>query len=262
MAVEPMRACGFRKVGGLYLVSSDGGVPCDRLPFPLHVCPCCGGGVKQSRGYQWLAPEFFGQHLVEVHVIPDGPDKGRMQECEDPLVDPICHPSVKVMLMWIGEKFYTPGSFTEEAAKLGVSKRITAIPKGLKVGETWIVVAHPLALNPCPNCEGKPITVELGKEPETCERCSGKGKAPAIFHAFIPKRIELILKQSDATPERTEQEKKRGVTVVAVPDDDQDHVEGSVYSDLAKRKKAEAAVKKKVASLDKFPAVETTEEEG
>ena len=36
------------------------------------------------------------------------------------------------------------------------------------------------------------------------------------------------MRESDATPERVEKEAKRGVTVVAVPDDDKDH-QGSVW---------------------------------
>lgn len=241
MAVEAMRACGYRKAGGLYAVADGPGFPCDRLPFPLHVCPTCSGGIKQSRSYAWLAPEFFGQHLLEGQAVAT--------ECHDPANDPICHPSGKVMLMWVGEKFYSAESFSREAVKLGISKRVTAIPKGLEIGKTWIALAHPKAIT-CPDCTGKGVTEE------GCDRCGGKGQASAIFHAFIPSRLELILKQSDATEERIAEEKKRGVTVVAVPDDDKDHTEGNAFSDLAKRKREETEAAKKEMGLEKFDAEE------
>lgn len=34
MASETKRGCGYRKVGGMYLVGDYIRVPCDRLPFP------------------------------------------------------------------------------------------------------------------------------------------------------------------------------------------------------------------------------------
>lgn len=39
MAVETKRGCGYRKIGGLYLVAGNLSEPCDRLPWPLHVYP-------------------------------------------------------------------------------------------------------------------------------------------------------------------------------------------------------------------------------
>jgi hypothetical protein len=41
MAVEPKRGFGYRKVGGIYLVSGGKGRPCGCLPIPLHTCPSC-----------------------------------------------------------------------------------------------------------------------------------------------------------------------------------------------------------------------------
>ena len=64
MAIEQKRGCGYRKVGGLYMVGGGIGVPCDRLPYELTVCPCCSQGVKQSRGWTWIdvAKFFQGMH--------------------------------------------------------------------------------------------------------------------------------------------------------------------------------------------------------
>lgn len=53
MAIEAKRGCGFRKVGGTYLVSEGEGMPCDRLPIKLDVCPVCSHGFKRSRGWTW-----------------------------------------------------------------------------------------------------------------------------------------------------------------------------------------------------------------
>ena len=39
MAVEAKRGCGFRKVGGLYLVGGGFGIPCDRLPIRAGYLP-------------------------------------------------------------------------------------------------------------------------------------------------------------------------------------------------------------------------------
>jgi len=26
------------------------------MPFEFHICPTCNGGIKQSRGFQWIDP--------------------------------------------------------------------------------------------------------------------------------------------------------------------------------------------------------------
>ena len=46
-------------------------------------------------------------------------------------------------LLWIGEQFYpTPHDFMAEAAKMGVSRRIPAVPKDFRVGEDSVLLAH------------------------------------------------------------------------------------------------------------------------
>jgi len=40
MAVEAKRGCGYRKVGGLYIVSGGQGISCHRLPMNIHVVSC------------------------------------------------------------------------------------------------------------------------------------------------------------------------------------------------------------------------------
>lgn len=197
MAVEAKRGCGFRKVGGVYLVSSGLGDSCHKLPVPLDVCPCCHGGIKPSRGFTWVGPAIVGPGCATVHFHC----VAQRRHCP---YCPICTPALlgdKVGLLWIGGSFYpTPAHFTEEARTQGVSRRIPAVPRGFEVGKHFVLVAHREA-----------IVSPDGK------------KMAAIFHAFKPERIELIMRQSEATPEKIAEEAARGVTVVAVPDGDPDH---------------------------------------
>ena len=114
MACEARRGCGFRKVGGLYLVSDGPVRNCCRLPVPLDVCKCCGQGIKQTRGWTWVSPELLGDKIPDCETL-----------CS--LACPSCL-GERVGLLWIGEKFYsTPQKFTDEAAELGVSRRIHAV---------------------------------------------------------------------------------------------------------------------------------------
>ena len=112
---EPARGCGFRKKGGIYLVSDGLAAPCGRLPIPLDVCPCCGAGIKPTRGWTWIQPRMIiekteppacsGDYCTECPVGGDIPERAG--------------------LLWIGEKFYaTVEQFEIEAARLGVSRRI------------------------------------------------------------------------------------------------------------------------------------------
>ena len=52
--VEGVRGCGWRKPGGLYLVSGNLSEPCPRLPVETAVCPTCGEGIKPARGFTWV----------------------------------------------------------------------------------------------------------------------------------------------------------------------------------------------------------------
>src|ERR1700674_3494523 len=114
MAVEAKRGCGYRKVGGIYMVGGGVGIPCDRLPFELTVCTCCGQGIKQARGWTWIdVAKFFNG----PHVVATDPE-GQKEPCRDTLSKmycPLCeHPESmgRAGLLWIGEKFYkTPDLF-------------------------------------------------------------------------------------------------------------------------------------------------------
>jgi|SRR5580658_2398737 hypothetical protein len=251
MAVEARRGCGFRKTGGYYLVGGGLSAPCDRIPYALDRCRTCGGGVKFTRGHAWLQPDFFS-----VHGAPkQGGPIDVLRECADTGPCPVCLNRDDFgphLLLWVGRGHYTPQSYMEEAGRLGVSRRLSALPKGLVIGETWVLLAHldampPQSPNMCADCglgaalhPGHPnymFKPQKGFQPSLtvnnvtmhpCETFQPPKPTPGIFCAFVPRAVELILKQSDATPERIEKERKRGVTVVAVPDDDPDH-QGSVW---------------------------------
>lgn len=226
MAVEPRRGCGYRKIGGLYLVSGGRGVVCDRLPIPLEICPTCGHGIKQSRGWTWVdAAALVG---------------GVHPNCGDDFACPLCmapHELGRCGLLWIGEQFYKrPLDFDREAAALGVSRRIHAIPRGFKVGETWILFAHPKAIETplnCPDCaQILSVKRDDGALELHCSLCGFTAPAyrPGIFKVWRPERIEKILPESlRGSPEAAELEEK-GITPVFVPDDDPDH-RGTVYGD-------------------------------
>jgi hypothetical protein len=211
MAVEAKRGCGYRKQGGLYLVSGGAGVPCDRLPIPLTVCPVCSCGFKQARGWTWT--DVFGL-VGGVH-----------DECKDEFVPcPLCSDPKsigKAGLLWIGEKFYkTPDEFQREGVALGFSRRIKSLPRGFKVGETWVLLAHSRTIatqEPKVN-EGELV---LPGQFETVYK-------PGIFTLWRPTRVEKILPESKRDSEEVKALLEQGITPVFVPDDDKDH-QGSVY---------------------------------
>lgn len=220
MAVEAKRGCGYRKIGGLYLVSGGGGVPCDRLPIILDVCPVCSHGFKQTRGFTW----------VDVNGLVGGVHR----DCQDEFPCPLCMATSemgKAGLLWIGEKFYkTPADFDREGASLGISRRISAIPRGFKVGETWVLLAHPKTVRAgCSACGGKGFIGEIGVN-EICDACQGQGHKflPGIFKVWRPQRIEKILPESQRNSPEVAELLEKGITPVFVPDNDPDH-QGTVY---------------------------------
>ena len=213
MAVEERRGCGFRKVGGMYLCGEYIGSPCDRMPFPLITCPVCGQGIKVSRGFTQVNPyQLWGIH----------------RDCKDHfrpcfLCDPQDEPAY---IMNVGQKYYSPESFLDEAHHMGISKRIPFIPKGLELGKTVIYLAHPKACEvkePAALQEAMAIVEEAQtKQPKLLE-AERTEKKLGIFCAFIPKGVEKLVWESELTDEKREQLEKRGITPVPIPDGDIDH---------------------------------------
>ena len=112
---------------------------------------------------------------------------------------------------------------------LGVSRRIKAIPRNFKVGETRILLAHPKTVpHQCKTCNGMGMGIE--GEAEGCESCDGKGSIllPGIFKVWRPSHVEKLLPESKRDSDEVKQLVEQGITPIFVPDNDPDH-RGTVY---------------------------------
>lgn len=141
----------------------------------------------------------------------------------------LCDPNDEpAFIMGVGAGHYKkPVDFLDEAGRLGICKRIPFIPKDLELGKTIIYLAHPLA---CVVTEAAVLQQAMGileesrtNQPKLLE-ADRVVKAPGIFCAFIPKRVEKLIWESEATPEELEKLEKRGITPISIPDGDSDHV--------------------------------------
>jgi hypothetical protein len=192
MAIEAKRGCGYRKVGGLYMVGPTTGHDCCKLPVAVHVCPVCAQGIKQTRGWSWIDPRpWLAKACSYKSLLCPAAAPEQLGE--------------RVGLLWIGRQFYpTPASFLHEAKTLGISRRISAVPRGFKVGVHWVFLAHP----DVPPFGG-----------------------PAIFSIFRPTAFEKIVTETQAHDKEFMADlTKRGICAVVVPDDDKDH-QGTVYDE-------------------------------
>lgn len=204
---DQIRGCGWRKPGGLYLISKGLFTSCGLLPLPLSTCPCCGGGVKQARGWTWINPALMFED----------------RKCSTPNKCTRC--PLRTLpdhagLIWVGEMYYeSTDDFLKEVRKQGVSRRINSVPQGFELGKTQVFVAHAKAIEkPCPaKC----------RLPENftgaCKVCGGAGTVygPGIFQVFRPTEIQYVVK-GDETDEELEQLVKRGITPVKVERDGDD----------------------------------------
>lgn len=195
MVYETKRGCGYRKPSkngvGLYLMGSNLIAPCDRLPFPLNICPCCGAGIKFSRGFTWIDPTKL--------LAPELPP---VATCQPPCI--VCNPNLageRAGLMWVGAKFYSPRSFILEAKEVGISKKINAIPNGFEIGRTFIYLAHLQAAYDW-------------NDPKSPAR-------PGIFTAFKPKRVDVVIDNDVKVPDRAlaikEKLEERANIIVVLP---------------------------------------------
>lgn len=207
MAIEKARGCGFRKVNGLYLCGEGAAVRCDRLPFRIVNCPVCSSGLKFTRAFTWLDWEkYAGKHITD--------EFGSVTDCKCLTICPVCqpeHPRQPYCLLWIGERYYSPEAFIRESLQMGVSRRlpftgnIPRAPRLLKLNVTWVLFAHK-------------HVIYKGKDEKGVDIYE-----PAIFHAFKPTRLELLIWQKDATEERLAELEKAGITSIIIPDGDLDH---------------------------------------
>lgn len=216
-SVEGARGCGYRKPGGIYLVSPALAEPCSKLPIELHSCPVCSSGIKPARGWTWIQPDPLldpGPHGSKRHdrVCPLGTaidwsevdDEGRRR---------------RAGLIWIGEKFYsTPREFMAEASSMGVSRRVSKVPREFVLGETWVALAHRVAI--AGECEH-------GVPPETiCRACpdevSSAGWLPGVFTFFRPSAIEYIVTGDESEDELDALEARGFDLVRVIPSGDDD----------------------------------------
>jgi hypothetical protein len=182
---EGKRGCGYRKGGGIYVVSGGIAAPCGRLPIPLTVCPCCSQGIKPSRGWTWVDADKLseankcGRSELDCALCPLGTELGRAG------------------LLWVGEQFYpTPGHFSAEAAQMGISRRLSQVPRDFKVGDTWVLMAH-----------------------RKCIGSAAAGWTAGVFHIFLPTAIEYVVSDEES-PAELQKLHDRGFKLVRVHRDD------------------------------------------
>jgi hypothetical protein len=193
VSTESARGCGFRKPDktgvGIYLVAPRTGHPCMRLPLPLHACPTCSGGIKPSRSWTWFEPvKFFA--AAPPCPLESKARPGRMRQLD--VECRVCFaghamPTGRHGLLWIGEGFYrSPHDFMAEARTMGVSRKVSAVPKGFKLGETIVYLAHRLAI---------PVPVSERVPGEPTEK-------PGVFSIFKPAGVDLVIDDEKNVPER------------------------------------------------------------
>lgn len=189
------RGCGFREEGGLYM-RLDNVVfhPCGRALIPIVPCDCCGLALKQSRGFQWFNPQKIIASQLDLQILELLGDETRLESCgrncrscKFGMATPM-----QAGLIWIGAEHYpTIADFRIEAMTLGISRRIPTVPKGFKVGEDVVYLAHPHG-----------ITKDQ----------------PAIFTAFVPSAIEYVVK-GDEEEDDLRKMIENGITPVRVHSD-------------------------------------------
>jgi hypothetical protein len=190
--LEVRRGCGFRKPGGLYLVSESEGMGCGRLPIRLDRCPCCSAGIKPSRGWTWIDPRPLIAPLACTHAM----DHSDCAGC--PLRPASLQTINRAGLLWVGGAFYdSPETFNREARELGISRRVQQLPRDFKVGETWVFLAHRHAIPAGVSVDGQPANT------------------PGIFSVFRPQAIEYVVSGKE-TPETLRRLAARGITLVRV----------------------------------------------
>lgn len=157
MAVEARRGCGYRRAGGLYLVGEFGNpVSVPWLPFCVD--------YAQTRSIEWAESARL------FRTVPPGERSG------PGFAEYAAHE--RIGLMWVGERHYkTSAAFSEEALSLGVSKRIAAIPQGLKPGDP-IALAHPRAISTFADDTGGHVGTH-------CRSCWGIPAAKVIANVSV-----------------------------------------------------------------------------
>tara|TARA_Y100000310_G_scaffold41472_1_gene38789 strand:- start:3012 stop:3719 length:708 start_codon:yes stop_codon:yes gene_type:complete len=215
--IEQERGCGYRKPGGKYLVSGFNFAPCGKLPMELKACPCCGGGIKQARGFTWIDPSQLFADMICTQSLSNREDR-LLRRTLCPLSNDNLPELTKAGLIWVGKAHYSrTQEFVQEAMTMGISRRLAQIPKDLVVGETRVFLAHPEAIQ-CECTKREDNVLELkcpGPADETCEHCDGDGVLPGVFSSFVPTAIEYVVTGNESEEEADALE-ARGMSLVRV----------------------------------------------
>ncbi len=185
---DQKRGCGWRKPGGAYLRFDGELSDCGMFPIYLTACPCCGEGIKPSRSPRWIEAKLIQKPCSKkLSCTGCGPAK--------------LSPEEKVLLIFVGTAHYpTPEAFMREAARLGISRRLTnGLPRGFTVGETWVVLAM------------------------SVQQADNKGEVTRrnkAFAAFRPDRVEYVVDPAKLGQEEYKKHlkgmEKKGYTLVQV----------------------------------------------
>lgn len=226
ISFESKRECGFRKPGkdgvGIYLRGASKYENCERLPFLLDVCPCCGSGFSPTRGFTWINPmtlfdPYTEPKCVNVHFDPMWGTEYKSNDTHNHEACWLCNPELlgsKAGLIWIGEQHYdSPQKFVMEAETMGISRKISAIPNGFQIGEHAIFLAHRKTVY---------LTEASGKEK--------LGWQPGVFMAFKPTCVDLVIDDPNKVPNKAIEIAKRlgkdNVRIVKViPDTEEGEIE-------------------------------------
>lgn len=244
---EDARGCGYRKGGGFYLVSDFAGKPCGRLPLVLRPCPCCGSGLKYSRGVTWVDPNpllkdvqcFMASGASNFTGIPDcdcpmaSPEKMGRWECRiessmkaagktKRLLESRLMPGIRNLEIVEGTKVdgrsdkevptYTVRGFYPHVMLLWVGHKF------YKTTESYLSEARRMGISR--RVKSIPHNFVLGKtwvwlaHIEAVATEDGTYE-PAVFHAFQPQRMEYVVAEGD-DEEKLDRLEKQGFTLVKV----------------------------------------------
>jgi len=198
-SVEHRRGCGHRSPGktgvGIYLVGPMIAEICERLPYYVNPCNCCGSKFVFFRG--WTSVHPAERCIDSPQCRLDGPQENHRHE-----LCAMCSPEIageKAMVMFVGDKFYSPRKFIDEALRMGISKRVSSLPKWFEVGKTWLYLAHNKAIlkqrvDPETN---KPVFDEKTEQPVM-------DSFPGLIGCFQPVQIDLVVDDLNKIPKRAE----------------------------------------------------------
>lgn len=188
---EAARWCGYRgpaKNGvGIYLIGAGDFQPCERLPFPLEICACCGSGIKSARGFTWINPATLFDPWTGKPECCEVMGKTIPGLAHDHASCYMCNPmgvaGEAAGLLWVGmENYKTSRLFMEEARVMGISRKIGAFPQGFELGKHVVYLAH--------------RKTHIRNNAETGQQEWVQG----VFTAFKPVRVDIVIDDPDKVP--------------------------------------------------------------